>query len=104
MSESGPAPDSLTERLDALARRLEELEKEDQALREKSKRDHATIDRLERENRELRRRLDKFIRLYFGGTRNEGLTPGQRELALQGMPAVSEQAPDARTVSPPGTG
>lgn len=95
-----PAPDSVTERLDALARRLEALEQENRALkaenetlRGQAKQDAARIERLTRENQELRRRLDHFIRHYFGGKKSEGLSPGQLELALQGLPAVVEEAP-----------
>lgn len=100
MSESVPAPDSLTEKLDALARRVEELERADKAHREQKKRDDAKIERLERENQDLRRRLDKFIRLYFGGKKNEGLSPDQLELALQGLPAVLEQTPTVSVGQP----
>lgn len=99
MTGSVPAPDSLTERLEALERRQAELEKENGALRKenetlrkKSERDDATIQRLERENRELRGRLDQFIRKYFGGTKSEGLSAGQLELTLQGLPATIQEA------------
>ena len=68
VSESVPAPDSLQQQIDALARRLEQSEKEhravreeNRALREKSKRDDATIQRLERQFQEVRRRLEQFV-------------------------------------------
>lgn len=93
VTESVPAPDSLLERLQALERRQVELAKENEALRKKSERDDATIQRLERENRELRGRLDQFIRKYFGGTKSEGLSAGQLELTLQGLPATIQEAP-----------
>ena len=100
VSESVPAPDSLQQQIDALARRLEQAEKEgrsvreeNRALSEKAKSDAATIERQAREIQELRRRLDHFIRLYFGGTKNESISPNQMELALQGLVALLSEAP-----------
>lgn len=94
-SESVPAPESLQQQIDALARRLEKSEKEhravseeNRALREKSKRDDATIQRLEREFQEVRRRLEQFIRAHYGGAKSESISPKQLELALQGMAAL----------------
>lgn len=104
-----PAPESLTDKIEALARRLEAMEQESRALkaenetlRRQSKQDAATIERLNRENQELRRRLDRFIRQYFGGRKNEGLSRDQLELALQGLAPVIEEAPAAPApASPP---
>ena len=80
-----PAPDSLDESYDALARRLQQLEESEKAHREQKKRDDATIQRLEGENQELRRRMEHFIRTYFGGKKGESISPNQMELALQGL-------------------
>jgi transposase len=100
VSESVPAPDSLQQQIDALARRLEKSEKEHRAvseenrvLREKSKRDDATIQRLERDFQEVRRRLEQFIRAHYGGAKNESISPKQLELALQGMAALLSEVP-----------
>ena len=44
--------------------------------------------RLKNENQLLRQKLDKYIRHYFGGQRNEGLDKQQLELLLQGLPKL----------------
>lgn len=99
VSESVPAPDSLNERLEAMARRLEAVESENRALRteldryrEQKKKDDATIERLQREKQEVHRRLEKFIRLYFSGKKSEVISAAQMELALQGLAPVMEEA------------
>jgi transposase len=67
---------------------LEELERSYKALLEQK-------NRVERENQELRQRLDWFIRRYFGGTKNEKISPNQLELLLQGLPAEISESPAA---------
>jgi hypothetical protein len=44
--------------------------------------------RLQQENQLLRQKLEHYIRHYFGGRRNESLSPQQLELLLQGLPNV----------------
>ena len=70
----------------------ESLEAELERLRAKSKRDDATIERLEKEIRDLRHRLDLFIRNFISGKKGEAIDPKQLELALQGLAAVLTQA------------
>lgn len=77
VSESVPAPES--------------LEAELERLRAKSKRDDATIERLEKEVRDLSRRLDQFIRNFLSGKKGEAIDPKQLELALQGLAGVLVQ-------------
>lgn len=103
VSESVPAPDSLQKQIDALTRRLEEvvedsrlIRTERDALREQSNRDRSKLEKLERENQELRRRIDQFIRTYFGGKKSESISPNQMELALQGLASLL-QSPTAAT-------
>jgi len=55
---------------------------------------------LQQENQLLRRKLEHYIRHYFGGRHNEGLDRRQMELLLQGLPnvitlpaAVNQSAP-----------
>lgn len=92
VNEMVPAPESPQKQLEHLLRRLEQLEREHQALREQKKLADAKAERLEKENQELRRRLDKFIRMYFGRTRSEAISADQLELALQGLGTVLSQA------------
>ena len=70
----------------------ESLEAELERLRAKSKRDDATIARLEKESQELRHRLDQFIRNFFSGKKGEAIDPKQMDLALQGLAGVLTQA------------
>lgn len=95
-----PAPDSLQKQIDALARRLDQSDKENRVLREKSARDDATIQRLQRENQELRRHLDQFIRSHYGGAKSETISPNQMELALLGLAALLKESP-ATSENPP---
>ncbi len=109
VSESVPAPDSLNEKSEAPARRLEQmveelriLRVEREAHREQTKRDGARIEKLERENQELRRRIDQFIRAYFGGKKGESISPNQMELALQGLATLLQAtAPQADAPATP---
>lgn len=101
VSESVPAPDSLHERFEELARRFERLEREHQrvveenrALRRQQEKDAATI-------REQQRRIDQLLKMHYGGARNEAVPRNQLELMLTGFPAVLEEAPAApRTANP----
>src|ERR1700733_5027693 len=45
------------------------------------------------ENQLLRQKLDRFLKRYFGGTKNEGLDPKQLELLLAGLAAMITPAP-----------
>src|SRR5277367_5147689 len=60
----------------------------DTALLQKVDELSARVVALEQENRLLRQKLDRYIRHYFGGQRNEGLDKNQLELLLQGLPNV----------------
>jgi transposase len=86
-----PAPESLPPLSDARDRRLEELERLDQAHREQKKRDDERIQRLERDLAEVRRRLDQLLRLHYGRTKSEQISREQLELMLVGLPAVLEE-------------
>ena len=79
----------------------ESLEAELERLRAKSKRDDATIERLEKEIRDLRHRLDQFIRNFISGKKGEAIDPKQLELALQGLAAVLTQAQKPATAATP---
>jgi len=66
----------------------------------------ARVVTLETENRLLRKKLDQYIRHYFGGQRNEGLDKQQLELLLQGLPNVivlPKPEPKPAATSRPGT-
>jgi transposase len=74
---------TLLKRLEELSSRVAALAADNAQLREENT-------RLKTENQLLRRKLDHFIRHYFGGQRNEGLSQAQLELALQGLANVVE--------------
>jgi len=78
---------------EALRKKVEELSARVFAL-------EAENARLQQENRLLRQRLDQFIRHYFGGQRNEGLSKHQLELLLQGLPnVVTLPSPEPKLVA-----
>jgi hypothetical protein len=77
---------TLLEKLEAMSARVATLETENA--------------RLQTENRQLRQKLDLYIRHYFGGQRNEGLDKHQLELLLQGLPnVVALLAPETKTTT-----
>lgn len=51
-----------------------------------------TLAEVKTENQLLRRKLEYFIKRYFGGTKNESLDPKQLELLLAGLEALSAPA------------
>jgi transposase len=62
--------------------------------------------RLQQENQLLRQKLEHYIRYYFGGRRNESLSPQQLELLLHGLPnviALPTPAPKPIATTRPGT-
>jgi len=73
----------LLQRLEELSARFDALEKENVRLREENQ-------QLRQENQLLRQKLERFIRHYFGGRRNEKVDDKQMELLLQGLPATVE--------------
>jgi transposase len=80
-----------------LSARVACLEAENQAI--KQEREHLRQDnqRLQQENELLRRKVDHYIRYYFGGQRNESLDKHQLELLLQGLPnVVAMPAPESQ--------
>lgn len=99
--ESVPAPESLDEKLEALARRLDEVERENRALREEKKKDATTIQRQERVIEGLRRRIDQFIRAHYGGSKSESISPNQMELALLGLAALLSEPPPVAAAEVP---
>jgi transposase len=95
-----PAPDSLAQRVQNLERCLEAVNKDLASRNQENERLHSRNEELERENQLLRRKLDHLVRHYFGGTKNEGLSNAQLELALLGLPTVLEaltQPPKTRS-------
>jgi len=73
----------LLQRLEELSARFDALEKENVRLREENR-------QLREENQLWRQKLDRLIRHYFGGRRNEAVDDKQLELLLQGLPATVE--------------
>lgn len=92
MTGSVSAPDRIQQELDARARRIEELERADQAHREQKSRDDERIRKLEQDLAEVRRRLDQLLRLHYGRGKNEQVSRDQLELMLAGLPTVLEEA------------
>jgi transposase len=81
--------------MEELSARFAALEKENVRLREENQ-------QLREENQLLRQKLDRLIRHYFGGRRNEAIDEKQLELLLQGLPVrveVPKPAPKSKPTS-----
>lgn len=87
--------ETLAQKFEQLGARVALLEAENQAIKQQREQLGADKEqlqqdnqRLQRENELLRRKVDHYLRYYFGGQRNESLDKHQLELLLQGLPNV----------------
>ena len=91
----------LLQRMEELSTRFDVLEKENAALRQENIRLQEDNQRLKTENQWLRQKLDRFIKHYFGGKRNEAINDKQLELLLQGLPETVEVAAPQKVPASP---